>query len=366
MKRIAFALALLTAGAFAGAACTVHQTEAPGLTGPSELALSVALSATPDTLTQDGRSLSTIGVSAAGPDGRPLGGVTFRLDILINGQPGDVGTLSTRTVTTASDGRATSIYTAPAPPSIPSIALAGTCQGSIATVELAGQCVQIVATAIGSNYDAAASHQVQLHLVPASVIIAASSLPMAVIDVRTSAVAAKSPVLFDASRSCSRTTDSGVCGQVEGALTSFQWDFGDGAQGSGMTTSHTYDREGTYLVRLTVTNDLGYSNRVPASTTVAVGAGAVPVPAFASSPTAPLPNALVSFDATLSKPGAGHAIVRYVWNWGDGTTATDSSTPVASHTFTAAGTYVVTLTVADDAGQTATVSGQVKVGVVEP
>src|SRR5690349_13382424 len=132
MKRIAFALALLTAGALAGTACTVHQTEAPGLTGPSEFALSVALSASPDTLTQDGRSLSTIGLSAVGPDGRPASGVTFRLDILVDGRPGDVGTLSTRSVTTGSDGRATSIYTAPPAPSIPSITVAGACQGSIA------------------------------------------------------------------------------------------------------------------------------------------------------------------------------------------------------------------------------------------
>jgi PKD repeat protein len=38
---------------------------------------------------------------------------------------------------------------------------------------------------------------------------------------------------------------------------------------------------------------------------------------------------------------------------------------VASHTYAAAGTYVVSLTVADEAGQTASVTGQVKVGIVE-
>ena len=47
----------------------VHQDEAPSLTGPSEFALSVAITATPDSISQDGASQSAIVVLARGPNG---------------------------------------------------------------------------------------------------------------------------------------------------------------------------------------------------------------------------------------------------------------------------------------------------------
>jgi PKD repeat protein len=55
-----------------------------------------------------------------------------------------------------------------------------------------------------------------------------------------------------------------------------------------------------------------------------------------------------------------------VWNWGDGQPLGDSSSPTATHTYKAAATYVVTLTVGDDSGQTASVTGSVKVAVPGP
>ena len=53
-------------------------------------------------------------------------------------------------------------------------------------------------------------------------------------------------------------------------LVSHQWDFGDGASGSGVTASHVYHVEGTYLVTLTVSDDQGQIGT--ATTTVVVGA----------------------------------------------------------------------------------------------
>ncbi|QQD18372.1 S8 family serine peptidase [Spongiibacter nanhainus] len=43
------------------------------------------------------------------------------------------------------------------------------------------------------------------------------------------------------------------------AITSYQWEFGDGATGSGAQTSHSYAAYGDYQVRLTVTDDAGQS-----------------------------------------------------------------------------------------------------------
>ncbi len=99
--------ALVLALAAGLAACTVTDTVAPPLAGPSEMSLSLAITATPDVLSQDGRSVSRIRVSARDPNNQP---VSKTLYVEIEG--GDFGTLSTREVTTI-NGEAEFTYTAP-------------------------------------------------------------------------------------------------------------------------------------------------------------------------------------------------------------------------------------------------------------
>jgi PKD repeat protein len=53
------------------------------------------------------------------------------------------------------------------------------------------------------------------------------------------------------------TSSAGSNGET---LTSYAWDFGDGATGSGATTTHTYAGTGPYTVRLTVTNSGGQTD----------------------------------------------------------------------------------------------------------
>src|ERR671912_118547 len=94
--------ALQVVGIFALAlgvgACTVKETEAPAVSGPSELALSMNLHATPDLVYQDGTSQSAITIEALGPTSQPVRGASFRVDMRVNGTAGDFGTLSTRTL----------------------------------------------------------------------------------------------------------------------------------------------------------------------------------------------------------------------------------------------------------------------------
>ena len=84
MKGLVSTALLLAAVALAG--CTVHQTEAPGLTGPSGLALTIRVTALPDSISQDGGSQSSIQVTAIGPDGQPKNAVPVRVDMFVERQ----------------------------------------------------------------------------------------------------------------------------------------------------------------------------------------------------------------------------------------------------------------------------------------
>jgi PKD repeat protein len=81
-----------------------------------------------------------------------------------------------------------------------------------------------------------------------------------------------------------------------------------------------------------------------------------PVAAFTPSCT----NLACTFDGAGSSDSDG-TIADYAWNFGDGTPA--GSGPSTSHTFAAAGSYTVRLTVTDDAGGTGTTTRNVTVAV---
>jgi PKD repeat protein len=339
MKALLSAALALTAVALAG--CTVHQTPAPGLTGPSDLALSMHVTALPDSINQDGGSQASIQVTAIGPDGKPLAALPLRMDMFVNGVGQDYGTLSARTIVTNANGVATVVYTAP--PS-PAGGLFGTCRG------LPGNCVTIVATASGLGFETVAPQVVTIRLVPPGVILPPASTPTAQFTFSPATPAANAAVAFDASASCAgQAGTTGGCVASNNTLTGFSWTFGDGQTGSGQTLSHSYGSAGTYNVTLTVTNDRGLTASATKQVTVGVGAG--PTAAFVFSPTPVLVNVQTFFDASASTPGAGHTIASYTWNWGDGAPIETRGASTNSHSFATAGSYVVVLTVADDTGQ---------------
>lgn len=166
--------------------------------------------------------------------------------------------------------------------------------------------------------------------------------PVAVINV-TPGTSGTEPftVIFDA---YSSTDDRGIA--------SYAWDFGDGITASGvMPAAHTYTN-GTYIVKLTVTDYFG--NVGVALETITVGEAGAPTAVINVTPsTTGIAPFTVYFDASgssvVSDCGAC-SIVSYAWNFGDTTTGTGMT---ISHEYTAAGTYVVVLTVTDSNGNVA-------------
>ncbi|MTD12757.1 PKD domain-containing protein [Nakamurella sp. YIM 132087] len=138
----------------------------------------------------------------------------------------------------------------------------------------------------------------------------------------------------------------------EGPIASWSWNFGDGGTATGATASHTYDAAGTYTVTLTVTDAGGLTDTTSLPVTVAA-ANTAPTAAFTSA----VNGSVVTVDGSGSSDAEG-PIASYAWNFGDGTTATGAT---ASRTYTAAGTYTVTLTVTDGGGLTHSTSAPVTI-----
>ncbi|MDQ2678963.1 MAG: PKD domain-containing protein, partial [Actinomycetota bacterium] len=136
----------------------------------------------------------------------------------------------------------------------------------------------------------------------------------------------------------------------DGTILSYEWDFGDGSPvESGSDATHTYTSDGTFTASLTVTDDDGASGTATASIVVA-GVNASPTAVISADPTTGKAPLAVAFDGTGSTDADG-TIAGYAWDFGGGATSTD---PTPSHVFTVAGPHVVSLTVTDDDGATAT------------
>ena len=351
IRRAAVALALLTV-----AGCTVKSTEPPPLAGPSALALTLKVNAIPDSISQDGGSQSSVKVTAIGPDGKGLPGVPLRLDMMVGGVAQDYGTLSARSIVTNSDGVATAVYTAPPGPVN---GVFGTCSG------LPGNCVSIVATPTASNFTTVNPEQVLIRLVPTGVILPPVSVPTADFTISPTPVNFNIPSTFDASLSCGGPLVGGLCPSGISAISSYVWNFGDGATATGKTATHTYVASTTpatsFNVVLTVTNDRGLAASKPQ--VVSVNGSALATGDWVFSPLSVAIGDVVLFNAEAVRPPAGHFITQYNWNFGDGTTGSGQLT---THVFTGTNTFAVVLTVTDDSGQKTVLSHSVPVGTGAP
>lgn len=319
MHAVSFRSCVIATLALAGSSCTMKSQEAPPLTGPSEFGTSIGVQVTPDVLQLDGASQAVIVVTVRDSASQPLRNVPLRADILVGGQVVDFGSLSSRSLVTNGDGRATAVYTAPA------------------LVAESEEVIDIAISPVGSNYQNTVPRSASIRLVPTGIRVPPSDL-VPRFTFSPDAPTERQNVLFDASGST-------------GSIAQHRWDFGNGVTGSGQTVTHAFSGPGTYFVRLTLVDALG---RTASTTrTVMVGQSTAPTAAFTFSPTDPIVGDVVTVNGTQSTAAAGRRIVSWAWNFGNGESATGQ---LASTRYTVARTYTITLTVTDDIGRTNTTS----------
>jgi PKD repeat protein len=314
-KRLLIALA----AAVALSACATQDASAPDLAGPSELGLSIELTASPDVLPRDGVSTSTIRVVARGPDGKPLAGQKLVLST-------SAGSLSSKEVTTGTNGDATVVLN-PLP----------------LNQELSG--VVVSATAVAADAVNAPTRTVK--------ITVAGTAPDVSFTVNPA-----SPKRLQLTTLVAAALMNGV---LCGTECTYEWKLDTGeVLPSGRTIVYRFQQARAYVVTLVVTAPTGGS--AATSRIVTVTPPVLPVAVIAFSPTTPTVADTIRFDGrgSTADPDGDTQIVRYEWDFGDGSAAVEGS--LVTHQYAAAKSgYTVRLTVTDNLGRTATTTTVVNV-----
>ncbi len=166
------------------------------------------------------------------------------------------------------------------------------------------------------------------------VVTIPASSPIAVLTYSPTVAYTNEIIQFDASNSY----------DPDGTIVSYSWNFGDQNTATGPTVSHSYEENGEYQITLTITDN---ENLVGGKTATQIIKNRRPIAAI--SVTEPIQeNKSTLFDATQSYDSDG-TIISYTWSFGDGTAASGTT---ATHSFTDAGVYSVTLAVEDNDGAT--------------
>ncbi|MFH1772311.1 MAG: PKD domain-containing protein [Candidatus Omnitrophota bacterium] len=132
---------------------------------------------------------------------------------------------------------------------------------------------------------------------------------------------------------------------LDGAITSYLWNFGDQSFSNDIRPLHAYTQPGTYSVELLVTDNSGLTDTANINITV-LPENVAPAAVIETSETEGYAPLTVDLNGSLSSDSDG-TIVGYSWDLGDGTQKLGQA---VSHTYNNPGSYTATLTVTDNDG----------------
>ena len=192
------------------------------------------MTATPDTIVQNGRDVSSIQVIVRDPNSQPVSGLT-----LVLGMSESLGTLSASRIVTGSDGKANAVYTAPP------------------TLSSSSGGITLFVTPVLNNAQVSSFNEtsVSIRLLKPAPVPVPPGAPTASFTYTPSSPKVNGDVSFNAGSSTAGTGHT---------LVRFDWDFGDGTAktSSGSMSSHDFGASGSYSVRLTVTDEIGQTHEV--------------------------------------------------------------------------------------------------------
>lgn len=146
------------------------------------------------------------------------------------------------------------------------------------------------------------------------------------------------------------TFDARDSSSPNGAVLSYEWDFGDGDTGTGKTTTHAYTEKGVYTITLLITDSAG---KTGSRMKTVEALNRVPVAQFAVNKAWVGTFDPIRFNASDSQDPDGR-IEQYIWSFGDG--SSDEGV-IVEHEYTTPGWDPrVTLTVVDEDGGTASIT----------
>ncbi len=171
--------------------------------------------------------------------------------------------------------------------------------------------------------------------------VSSNTPPVAMLNVSATSGEAPFGITFDASGSS----------DADGDTLSYNWNFGDGSSGSGLTAYHSYTTAGNYTAVLTISDGRGGQTTESSYITITspVISNTAPVANLNVNATSGEAPVSIAFDASGSSDADGD-VLSYNWNFGDGSSGSGLS---INHTYITAGNYTAVLTISDgNGGQT--------------
>jgi PKD repeat protein len=143
----------------------------------------------------------------------------------------------------------------------------------------------------------------------------------------------------------------------DGTIASTKLDFGDGTVVNAASGSHSYTAAGTYILKATVTDNLGATASTTASIAVQASANEPPVAKLSVTPTSgTAPVTVTASTAGSTDPDGTIASTKI--DFGDGTILSAAS---GTHVYSVAGSFVVKATVTDNLGTSSSATATVVV-----
>ncbi|SEH08195.1 Lcl domain-containing protein [Candidatus Venteria ishoeyi] len=149
------------------------------------------------------------------------------------------------------------------------------------------------------------------------------------------------------------TLDASSSSDPDAAISDYDWLI-NGTHLSGKTQSYTFSAQGTFSVKLTVTDSAGQTHSLEKSVLVSLNQ---PPQALFSDPADGFAPLTVNLDGSSSSDSNG-SIASYAWMSSDGQSGSGATT---SFSFSTPGTYSITLEVTDDEGDSHSLTHEVVV-----